>query len=195
VRIDADEADARTLYRTLSGAVVPRPIGWISTRGRDGADNLAPYSFFNVACIDPPTLSFSAGRGADDGPKDSARNARETGEFVVNVVTADLAAAMNATSTTAAVDEFEVAGVTKVESARVAPPRVAAAKVTFECRLVDRVPLGTNALLLGEVVLAHVADEVVTDGRLDTGKLDAVGRLAGSMYAHTRDRFSMERPE
>lgn len=194
MRIDASEADAATLYRTLSGAVVPRPIGWISTRAPDGTDNLAPYSFFNVACVDPPTLSFSAGYDADGEPKDSARNARETGAFVVNVVTADLAEAMNATSTTADVDEFAVAGVSKADSERVAPPRVAEARVAFECRLVDRVPIGSNELLLGRVLVAHVADEVTTDGRLDTGKLDAVGRLAGSTYAYTRDRFSMERP-
>ncbi len=184
-------------YRLLSGAVVPRPIAWVSSRSADGVDNLAPYSFFNVAAVDPPVLMFSP-NGIGEDRKDTAENAVETGEFVVNVVTVDLAEAMNATSATLppGEDEFEHAGLERAEAVRVDAPRVADAKVAFECRLYDAIEVGTSTMILGEVVYAHVADDVATpDGKLDVTELDAVGRLSGGGYATTRDRFSMERPD
>lgn len=190
------EIDARekpSLYRVLAGAVVPRPIGWISTRGPDG-DNLAPYSFFNVATPAPPTLAFSAGPDGDER-KDSAANAEETGAFAHSVVTADLATAMNATSTSASVDEFDRAGVTKAECETVEAPYVAESPVVFECAVVDTVELGVSTLVLGEVQYVHIDESVTTDGKLDTGKLDALGRMAGAEYTRTRDRFSMKRPD
>jgi flavin reductase (DIM6/NTAB) family NADH-FMN oxidoreductase RutF len=190
--MEIDAREESSLYRTLAGAVVPRPIGWISTRGPD-RDNLAPYSFFNVATPAPPTLAFSA--GSTDGLKDTARNAVDSGAFAHNVVTADLAAAMNATSTTADVDEFGHAGVEKAECTVVDAPHVADSPVVFECEVVETVELGVSTLVLGEVQYVHVDDAVTTDGKLDTGKLDVVGRMAGSGYTHTRDRFSMERPD
>lgn len=190
------EIDARekpSLYRVLAGAVVPRPIGWISTRGPDG-DNLAPYSFFNVATPAPPTLAFSAGPDGDER-KDSAANAEETGAFAHSVVTADLATAMNATSTSASVDEFDRAGVTKAECETVEAPYVAESPVVFECAVVDTVELGVSTLVLGEVQYVHIDESVTTNGKLDTGKLDALGRMAGAEYTRTRDRFSMKRPD
>jgi flavin reductase (DIM6/NTAB) family NADH-FMN oxidoreductase RutF len=182
-------------YRLLSGAVVPRPIAWVSTRAPDGTPNLAPYSFSNVVTPDPPTLQFSAS-GTGDDRKDSARNAVETGEFVWNVVTADVAEAMNETSATLPpeADEFERADVTPAAGVVVDAPRVAEARVSFECRLVETLDVGVSTVVLGEVVHAHVDESLLTDGKLDTRKLDAVGRLAGSDYARTTDRFSMERP-
>lgn len=182
-------------YRLLSGAVVPRPIAWVSTRAPDGTRNLAPYSFSNVVTPDPPTLQFSsAGTGADR--KDSARNAVETGTFVWNVVTEDVAAAMNETSATLppAADEFERADVTPADAVAVDAPRVAEATVSFECRVADSLAVGAATVVVGEVVHAHVDESVLTHGKLDTGKLDAVGRLAGNDYVRTTDRFSMERP-
>lgn len=191
--MEIDAREKASLYRVLAGAVVPRPIGWISTRGPDG-DNLAPYSFFNVATPAPPTLAFSAGPDGDER-KDSAANADETGAFAHNVVTADLATAMNATSTSEAVDEFDRAGVTKRECETVDAPYVAESPVVFECSVVDTVALGVSTLVLGEVQYVHIDESVTTDGKLDTGKLDALGRMAGAEYTRTRDRFSMERPE
>ncbi|CQR50094.1 MULTISPECIES: flavin reductase family protein [Haloferax] len=182
-------------YRLLSGAVVPRPIAWVSTRG-DDADNLAPYSFFTVASVDPPVVVFApVGRGPS--LKDTPRNAVSRGEFVVNVVTRDVVEAMNETAATvpSGVDEFDHAGIEKAEAVRVDAPRVADAKVAFECSLYDSMEVGSSTLVLGEVVHAHVADEVLTDGKLDTTKLDAVGRLAGSEYATTDDRFDLVRPD
>lgn len=194
MELDPDEADLATLYRTLSGAVVPRPIGWISTAGEDG-DNLAPYSFFNVVCVSPPMVMFAPVDG-EEGLKDTPRNVLETGEFVVNVVTADLAEAMNRTSATLPTgeSEFDHAGLERAASQRVSPPRVAAAAVAFECELFEFLDVGGSSVVLGDVVYVHLSEAVTTDGRMDTAKLDAIGRLAGSGYAHTRDRFSMERP-
>lgn len=190
--MDIEVAEGDSLYRTLAGAVVPRPIGWISTRGEDG-DNLAPYSFFNVATPKPPTLAFSAGTAA--ARKDTARNAVETGAFAHSVVTADLAEAMNATSTSHEVDEFEHAGLDKRECETIDAPSVAASPIVFECDVVETVERGVSTLVLGEVQYVHVDDELTTDGKLDTTKLDALGRLAGSEYTLTRDRLSMARPE
>ncbi|WP_148413554.1 flavin reductase family protein [Haloferax sp. KTX1] len=182
-------------YRLLSGAVVPRPIAWVSTRG-DDADNLAPYSFFTVASVDPPVVVF-APVGRASSLKDTPRNAVSRGEFVVNVVTRDVVEAMNETAATVppGVDEFDHAGIEKAEAVRVDAPRVADAKVAFECSLYDSMEVGSSTLVLGEVVHAHVADAVLTDGKLDTTKLDAVGRLAGSEYATTDDRFDLVRPD
>ncbi|MFC7203693.1 flavin reductase family protein [Haloferax namakaokahaiae] len=181
-------------YRLLSGAVVPRPIAWVSSRG-EPADNLAPYSFFTVASIDPPILVF-APVGHGDSLKDTPRNAIEHGEFVVNIVTEDLVEAMNQTAATvpADVDEFDHVGIEKAESTVVNAPRVADAHVSFECTLYDSMEVGSSTLILAEVVHAHVADDVLTDGKLDTKKLDAVGRLAGSEYAKLTDRFELVRP-
>ncbi|PSQ52482.1 flavin reductase [Halobacteriales archaeon SW_8_65_20] len=190
--MEIDVTDGDSLYRTLAGAVVPRPIGWISTRGESG-DNLAPYSFFNVATPKPPTLAFSAGTAG--ARKDTARNAVETGVFAHSVVTADLAEAMNATSTSREIDEFEHAGLDKRECVTIDAPSVAASPIVFECAVVETVERGVSTLVLGEVQHVRIDDELTTDGKLDTTKLDALGRLAGSAYARTQDRLSMSRPE
>jgi len=195
MELDPDEV---SMYRTLAGAVVPRPIAWVSTTNPDGVDNLAPYSFFTVAAVDPPVVMFAPVDDADSpgGLKDTPRNVRETEEFVVNVVTESVAEAMNETAATlpAGESEFDRADVTRDDSRRVAPPRVAESPVAFECSLSELVDVGGSTMVLGEVEWVGVDDEVTTDGKLDVRKLDAVGRLSGSFYATTDDRFSMERP-
>jgi flavin reductase (DIM6/NTAB) family NADH-FMN oxidoreductase RutF len=192
--IDVDEHDG-SLYRILSSAVVPRPIAWVSTRSEAGVDNLAPYSFFTVASVDPPIVLFAPVDGAE-GLKDTPRNARDTGEFVVNIVTEDLAEAMNETSATlpAGESEFDHADLERAESVAVAPPRVADAPIAFECTLHDLVDVGGSTLVLGEVRHVHLDESVTTDGKIDVDDVEAVGRLAGSVYARTTDRFSLERP-
>ncbi|MFB6141814.1 MAG: flavin reductase family protein [Halorientalis sp.] len=191
------ETHGRSLYRTLTGSVVPRPIGWISTTGADGVDNLAPYSYCNIVSVRPPLLMFSPNRVPGEDLKDSARNALDTGEFVHNVVTRDLAERMNETSATLppGESEFDHADVARAETEKVAPPRVADAKIAFECEVFDHLDVGSATLLLGEVVLVHADDSVTTDGKIDVEKVDAVGRLAGEWYATTDDRFRLERPE
>ena len=179
-------------YRLLSAAVVPRPIAWVSSRGPRG-ENLAPFSFYNVAAIDPPILMI-APVGVGDDRKDTPENALATEAFAVNVVTGDLVEAMNETAATTDESEFERAGVTAVEATTVDAPRVGEAHVSFECELADSMELGGSTLLFGEVVHAHVDDDLLVDGKLDVTKLDAVGRLAGGYYASTADRYHLERP-
>ena len=181
-------------YRLLSTAVTPRPIAWVSSRGSAG-ENLAPYSFFTVVAIDPPVVGFAPVATAAN-PKDTLANALETEAFVVNVVTADLVEAMNASSATldAGESEFAHVGVERTEATRVDAPRVADAAVGLECELYDAIEVGTSTLVLGEVVYAHAAESVLTDGQIDIDRLDTVGRLAGEWYAGTDDRFEIERP-
>ena len=187
--------DVGSMYRTLAAAVVPRPIAWVSTTSADGTDNLAPFSFFNVVSIAPPVVMFAPVDDAD-GLKDTPRNVLDTEEFVVNVVTMDLAESMNATSATlpAEESEFDHADLERADSVRVDPPGVAAADVAFECELYDFVDVGSSSMVLGEVVYVHAADDVTVDGKPDVEEIDAVGRLSGSLYSTTRERFAMERP-
>jgi flavin reductase (DIM6/NTAB) family NADH-FMN oxidoreductase RutF len=197
-RIDPDALDG-SLYRTLAGAVIPRPIAWVSSLSPEGVENLAPYSFFNVVSTSPPVVMFAPTDRSDrpEGLSDSARNALDTEEFVVNVVTEPLAEAMNATSATLPPDEseFDHANLERAASETVAPPRVAAAEVAFECELYESIDVGSNTMVLGEVVSVYLDEDVTTDGKLDVEKLDAIGRLSGSYYSRTDGRFRMERPE
>ena len=183
--------DVRSMYRLLSGAVVPRPIAWVSTTDGE-ADNLAPYSFFNVVGIDPPVVMF-----APASMKDTPRNVLETREFVVNVVTSDLAEAMNATSATlsSTESEFDHMDVEREPSVTVAAPRVADSPIAFECELYDHLKIGRSWMILGEVLHVRLDDSVLTDRKLEIRKFDALGRLSGSLYTETTERFALERPD
>lgn len=202
-----EELEPREFYRVLITAVVPRPIAWVSTVDREGVANLAPFSFFNALCATPPLLGFCPGIRAKEireargtGIKDTLRNVRETGEFVVNVVPYALAQAMNLTAGeyAASVDEFEVAGLTPRPSRIVRPPQVAESPVSFECRVFQILDFGTEtaggSLVIGTILSVRLAEDVLRDGRLDAERLDLIGRMGGSQYTRTRDRFEMERP-
>ena len=187
-------------HNPFNALVVPRPIGWVSTLSVDGVANLAPYSFFNAVGYTPPQVMFSAGRRSEGGRKDSAVNAEETGEFVVNLATWELRAQMNASSVPAPadVDEFEIAGLTQAKSTLIKPPRVAETPVAFECRLNQVVQIGSgnseSGLVIGDIALVHIRDDIINGHRIDQQKLRPTGRLAGSMYCHTLDVFEMVRP-
>jgi flavin reductase (DIM6/NTAB) family NADH-FMN oxidoreductase RutF len=193
-------------YQLLLGSIAPRPIGWISTISATGQPNLAPYSFFNAVSGRPPIVVFApsirkTAPSRNGETKDSLRNVRETGEFVANVVTYDLAEAMNVTSGEygAAANEFELAKVTPAPSHLVRPPRVAESPVNFECKVRQILDFGAGEegsnLVIGEVVWVHVADAHVKDGKLDRNSLDLVGRMGGIQYSRTTQRFDMVRPK
>ncbi len=177
----AAAAHGDALYRTMTSLVVPRPIGWISTVGADGRDNLAPFSFFNAVSGRPPVVMFSASR-RDGRPKDSARFALETGEFVANLVTESVMERMDATSASVEGSEFDAVGVERAPAEAVAPPRVADAAACLECEVVESLQVGTNTVVFGEVRHLFVDDALLTDGRVDARKVDAVGRLGGPFY-------------
>lgn len=193
---DLDRTDA---YKLTTGLIVPRPIGWIGTFGPDGVPNLAPYSFFQAVATNPPVLIFSTGIG-NGSVKDSLANCRAGGVFTANLVDHELSVAMNQTSAEVgpSVDEFNLAGLTAKRFGSVEAPGVAGAKAVLECRVVNEVLLGSppleHAVTFGEVVAFHIADDVLDGTRINADALDAIGRLAGSGYATTRDRFSLDRP-
>ena len=191
----------RLPHDPFNAIVGPRPIGWVSTRGGDGSVNLAPYSFFNAFNYTPPIIGFSS-----TSAKDSLRNAQETGEFVWNLATRDLAEQMNITCVAApyGTDEFVLAGLTPVASRLVNVPRVAESPVNFECKVSEIVRLRGHAgnlvqawLVLGEVVAVHIARRLLRDGIFDTFGAGVILRAGGpSAYAEVSPatRFDMSRP-
>lgn len=198
--VSTDAMSATELYRILTGSVLPRPIAWVSSIALDGVRNLAPFSFFNVASVKPPILGFSPLIDEVRHAKDTLNNIRDTGEFVVNIVSHSLAEKMNQTSAAypGEIDEFASVGLTAVPSTSVRPPGAAESPVRFECRLRQLISFGSQpyagTLVLGDVCRIHVQPDLYSDGRIDTDRLDAIGRLAGNFYATTRDRFAIARP-
>jgi flavin reductase (DIM6/NTAB) family NADH-FMN oxidoreductase RutF len=204
MNVRPEQLPYREWYHILIGSVGPRPIAWVSTLSKEGRPNLAPFSFFNAFCGKPPMLGFSPRlRRPESGSttKDTLRNVRDTGEFVVNVVTFDLVEVMNLTSGEydPSVNEFELAKLEMRASEIVKPPQVAASPVSFECKLDRIVDFGREApagsLVIGEVVSAHISETVLKDGRLDPQALDLVGRMGGIQYSRTTQRFELARPK
>jgi len=193
VRVDFDprELDALAFYRLLNSIVIPRPIAWVSSRSADGVDNLAPHSFFTVACVDPPIVQFTS-----VGHKDSLRNAEATGEFVVNFTPEPLFEAVNATSVNAPPDvsEFDWADIAREPSLRVAPPRVADAPVAIECVLHGTLPIGDCVVVLGRVVHVAIAAAVMRDGRPDAELLRPLARLGGRQWSTLGEILEIDRP-
>src|SRR3954468_12313496 len=169
MRVDysPESIDPASFYRLLTSVIVPRPIAWVSTLTADGRTaNLAPHSFFTVACTDPPIVQFTS-----IGRKDSLRNVEETGEFVVNFTPEPLFEQINATATDFPSDrgEFEAVGIAREPSLRVKPPRVAASPVALECTLHATLGLGNSTVVFGRVVHVAVSEDVLVDGRPDIG--------------------------
>lgn len=201
MQFDLTELAPDLAYKVLTSTVTPRPIAWVTTLSRTGIVNAAPYSFFNVVGNEPPTVVLGILRDPTRGFKDTARNILETAEFVVNLVPEALAEAMNTTCIDAPIDvsELELAGLSSLPSIAVAPPRIAGSPVSFECRVVTSMETGPEqVLVVGRVLMAHVADEYVLDARrvhIDTPQLGLVARLhGGGWYARSTDRFQLERP-
>jgi len=200
--IDPAASSPIDIYKLLVGAIVPRPIAFVSSLSPEGILNLAPFSFFTAVSANPPVICFSPMiRGNDASRKDTLRNVELTGEFVVNIVSEEFVGKMNICSTEFPpdVDEFAASGLTPIPSDLVAPPLVKESRIQMECRLVQIVhispkPLG-GSLVIGEVVRFHIDPAVWDHGKIDPEKLHAVGRMAGATYARTTDRFELERPK
>jgi flavin reductase (DIM6/NTAB) family NADH-FMN oxidoreductase RutF len=203
---DPQQESVQNIYKLMIGAIVPRPIAFVSSLDGRGVRNLAPFSFFNGVSADPPVVLFCASVRREDperglGPhKDTLLNVIDTREFVINVVTESIAEKMNLTSAQVPpdVDEFELSGLTPLPSELVKPPRVAESPVQMECRLRQIVEISEklhgSTIVLGDVLRFHVREDVVENFRIDADKLAAIGRMGGPTYVRTRDRFDLERP-
>jgi flavin reductase (DIM6/NTAB) family NADH-FMN oxidoreductase RutF len=200
VIIDPLTLDRRERSGLINGIVMPRPIAWVSTIAPDGSRNLAPFSFFGGFSFDPPTIGLGPGSRAGVH-KDSLRNIKATGEFVVNLVNRRLAEQANACGAEfgADVDEWDIAGVEAAPSEVVAPMRIREAPASLECRVRQIIELGdhdhpSNNLVVAWVVRVHVADEALDGLTPLPDVLDLVGRLGGDEWCTTRERFTLPRP-
>ncbi len=187
-------------HNPFNAIVSPRPIGWISTRGADGSENLAPYSFFNAVAYVPPQVMFASTSSKPDrgDTKDSVSNIRDTSVFCVNVVEYAMRDVMNVSSGPwpREVDEFEKAGVERVACETIACSRVANAPANLECKLTQIVTLegAANFAVFGEVVGIHLRDDCLVDGMFDVTTFNPLARLGYRDYTKVSDLFSLKRP-
>ncbi|MCM3123170.1 MULTISPECIES: flavin reductase family protein [unclassified Mesobacillus] len=190
MEIKTDSLEWKDAYKLLQGSVLPRPIAFVSSQDENGTTNLAPFSFFTVISANPMMVCFSPmRRGTDGAKKDTLNNIEATKQFVINIVSEDFIQQMNdcATEFPSDVDEFEASGLTKTESAVVKPPRVRESRVHLECELnqvlhFGQDEAGAGSLVIGKVVHVHVDDDLYENGRINSEKLNPVGRLAGATY-------------
>jgi flavin reductase (DIM6/NTAB) family NADH-FMN oxidoreductase RutF len=200
--VDFATLPPREAYAVLTHLVVPRPIAFVSTISLEGVLNLAPFSFFMAGGSNPPSVAFSPTLTSKGLEKDTLRNIREQGEFVVNTVHRSMSAGMNATSVALGPDESEwpPSGFTPIPSELVRPPRVEESLAQMECRLFQVVEHGEGPTaaryVIGEVLRVHLRREVLTEGVLDPSKVETIARLGGPDYLDTRrtERFELPRP-
>lgn len=199
--LSLDSAKPRDIYSWMVHLITPRPIAWVSTLSKEGIANLAPYSFFNGVGSNPPSLLFCPANRRDGSPKDTLANVEATGEFVVNIVTEDLAGPMNQSSAEcyAEIDEFELCQLQSAASKRVRVPRVERAVAAFECELMQTIHLG-HGPGGANVVIGRIVEIFFDDSLLDANgipvltQLETIGRLGGESYVRTTDRFTLPRP-
>lgn len=200
MQFTTQETDEKLLYKLLTGTIIPRPIGWISTVDKKGINNLAPFSYFNMVSSDPPCVMFSTRRDNNKN-KDTLNNVLETEEFVVNLVTHEIVEKMNATSAAVAsdIDEFKLADVTPIDSVLVKPKRVKESLVHFECEkihhyFIDNDSNGGACVVIGKIKLIHIDDSILLENNyIDLDKYKPVARLAGSNYGTLGEIFSIKR--
>ena len=201
MKIDPAHTSQKDVYKILTGSVIPRPIGWISSISKDGILNLAPFSFFNAVGEDPPHVMFSTVRSGNIN-KDTLNNVLETKQFVVNMATEELVEAMNASSVNLPPEgnEFEYAGLTPIASDLISPPRVKESPISFECELVHHYSLeghkdGGATIMIGRIVMFHVDESVLLpDYKINQETYRPIARLAGYNYAKLGEIFSIKRP-
>ena len=188
-------------HKLMIGSIVPRPIALVSACSPGGILNLAPFSYFNGVCSNPPTIMFApARRGYDGKTKDTLNNIQNTNEFVVNIVSEDFAEKMVVCSTDfePEINEFDVSGLTPSPCQKIKPPLVKESQVSYECELNRIIPVGDESpgsgfIVIGTIVLFHIADDVYENGKINLEKLRPVGRLAGNNYIRTSDQFEIVR--
>ena len=200
IELDLLTTHADRAYPILAGLVTPRPIAWVTTLNEDGSVNAAPFSFFNVFGSEPPLVIFAPGDRDDGSPKDTARNCRRTGEFVVNLVDEELAEVMNRTSAAVpyGVSETEREALATAASSSVTPPRIAAAPAALECKVHSIQQIGENRLVLGIVHRVHVREEFIDSEtlRIRGDRFHPIGRMAvPNWYCKTSDLFELVRPK
>lgn len=201
MQLDPAEMDYHDIYKLLIASIAPRPIAWVSTVNREGVPNLAPFSFFNGVCPNPPTVLICTGvRDEGHYQKDTYDNIRETGEFTINFVTEPLVGALNisAKDLPPGINEFALAGLTPVPGVRVRPPSVKESPIHFECKLNQIVTINENPggghIIIGTVVHMAFDDALYQPGyHLDLNAYQPLGRAGGSVYVRSRDRFEMAR--
>ena len=194
--------EAGLSFSPIKAIIAPRPIGWISSCGKDGSVNLAPYSYFNAISENPPMVVFSGTPSDNSGHKDSIRNVLETEEFVVNIVSSALGNAMNITSGSLPYgeSEFAAANLEIADCETVSVPRVAASPAALECKLwkVVELPKPHNAdasiMVVGTITGIHIDDTVIKDGKVDVTAFQPLARLGYMDYAQITHVFSMKRP-
>lgn len=200
MQLDPQQMDQKSIYKLMTGTIIPRPIGWISSIGANGIYNLAPFSYFNAVGDDPPHIMFSASR-SNHQIKDTLQNVLDQKEFVVNMVTEAMAAQMNETANPipAHESEFDFAGLTPIPSTKVKPPRVQGCPVAMECELVHHYTLenhknGGSTILIGKILMFHIDEAIMLeDMKINIDVYQPIARLAGSHYARLGEVFSIKR--
>ena len=188
-------------HKLMIGSIVPRPIALVSTKSKRNINNVAPFSYFNGVCSNPPTIMFApARRGYDGKTKDTLNNIRETNEFAINIVSEEIVEPMVACSTDYSdeIDEFKISNFTPIQCDKILAPRVEESKVVFECKLNTIIEIGPSKpgggfVVIGEIVLFHINDDVFKDGKIDLSLLNPVGRLSGNNYSRVFDSFEVKR--
>jgi flavin reductase (DIM6/NTAB) family NADH-FMN oxidoreductase RutF len=198
MQFDMAQLAPRDRYKLLVSTIVPRPIALVTSVDEAGHVNAAPFSFFNVLGSDPPLLVLGIGDRSRETPKDSARNIRQSGEFVVNLVDESIAEGMNicAVDFPPGTSEIAAAGLSTHDSKQVKVPRIAESPVSFECREVQTIEIGRNRVIFGQVLQMHIRDDLVDAEKLHihTEKLRAIGRMHGAgWYTHTNEIFQIPR--
>ena len=200
MQFNPKDLEQSAIYKLLTGIVIPRPIGWISTISEDGIHNLAPFSYFNAVGDDPPHVMFSTVH-SNISNKDTLNNVLKTKQFVVNMVTEDLVEQMNMTSQPIPSNEseFVLAGLTPIASLKIKPPRVKECKITMECEMVHHYSLedsksGGATIVIGRIVLFHIDESVLLDNyKINLETYKPVARLAGANYSKLGEIFSIKR--
>jgi len=200
MNIVADGLSTSDIYKLLVGGITPRPIAWISTRSDQGIDNIAPYSFFSVASVNPPILSYTQVNPQTGSDKDTLTNLLATKECVVHIVNSETMHKMNLSCAGLLPEqsEFEFADIASVPSQLVTPLSVSDAPVRYECRLREVIRMGdqpgSGSLVLLDVVSVFVADHLYQDGKIDQQALDSVGKMGGDFYSFTKQLDTLSRP-